>query len=373
MKNSILKNKKFISLISLMTASLGLCLFFCSCSNKEKRNEITQSVEVAERGVVFVPIDDDDDFAKKLDLVNKISDGLIMCDSGTILPYYNSKIDDTNVKIAFQFSDDDNSFTPDTKKIYAVFYEKITYNSAVIEEGKTSLADLQRIIKNPEIKTEPGFGYFIHLDTFDIFFPIDSYPTTNSVVSFIRQKPNQIYFHGDVNGIYKKDDGKLILRFRQDADEYSYKTISYSLQGFSVSENYDKDFKPNYYELCKKNQELTENNPVIKKIIWDDVEKFKAEFLRENHLDDKYFNYNCLCYNEGPDYTTAFYTIWDGDGEYTTTVLKTDKAGNIILQDVLFPDEKKSVLGAFTVTSDSYLLLIYDSYTDTTWVNIFKF
>jgi hypothetical protein len=187
MKNSILKNKKFISLISLMTVSLGLCLFFCSCSNKEKRNEITQSVEVAERGVVFVPIDDDDDFAKKLDLVNKISDGLIMCDSGTILPYYNSKIDDTNVKIAFQFSDD-HSFTPDTKKIYAVFYEKITYNSAVIEEGKTSLADLQKIIKNPEIQTEPGFGHFIHLGTFDIFFPIDSYPTANSVVSFIRQK-----------------------------------------------------------------------------------------------------------------------------------------------------------------------------------------
>ncbi len=207
-------------------------------------------------------------------------------------------------------------------------------------------------------------------------------------VKIIKYEQEGLYLRGYIKGIHVSEDEKLLVGA-------GFSTvISYSSQGVSISstdkedkrnsstaipgnykipKNHNTNIKPNYYELCKKNKEVTENNPVIKKIIWDDVEKFKAEFLKENHLDDKYFNYDCLCYNEGPDYTTAFYTIWDGDAEYTTTVLKTDKAGNIILQDVLFPDEKKSVLGAFTVTSDSYLLLIYDSYTDTTWVNVFKF
>ena len=197
-----------------------------------------------------------------------------------------------------------------------------------------------------------------------------------------------LYLDGDVTGICVKDDRKIDLRVKMDVDYEFYDTISYSSQGLSIARtdkddklnstsripgNYNTGFKSNYTELCRQNKKLIEEKPELQKLIEDDVEKFKAEFLRENHLDDKYFNYDCLCYNEGPDYTTAFYTIWDGDAEYTTTVLKTDKAGNIILQDVLFPDEKKSVLGAFTVTSDSYLLLIYDSYTYTTWVNIFKF
>lgn len=209
--------------------------------------------------------------------------------------------------------------------------------------------------------------------------------------NIIPYKQAGLYLSGYVKEILVEGDRKLLLLVKDYNNDYEYyRRVSFSASGISLS-YYDKDadinqstspevlqslnmyVKSNYYDVCKKNKEVTENNPVIKKIIWDDVEKFKAEFLKENHLDDKYFNYNCLCYNEGPDYTTAFYTIWDGDAEYTTTVLKTDKAGNIILQDVLFPDEKKSVLGAFTVTSDSYLLLIYDSYTDTTWVNIFKF
>ena len=44
-----------------------------------------------------------------------------------------------------------------------------------------------------------------------------------------------------------------------------------------------------------------------------------------------------------------------------------------MIEDVLRSFEPKTVDAVFPVGQDSYLLLIYDSYTDTTWANIFDY
>ena len=103
-------------------------------------------------------------------------DGYMMCNSATILPYYNHKLGKANVKV-----------TVDDSSIFAIFYDQITINSKEIIAGKTTYAELKKILNEAEIQTELGFGYFVNAADFQIFFSIDKYPSDKSLVSFIRQ------------------------------------------------------------------------------------------------------------------------------------------------------------------------------------------
>ena len=104
-------------------------------------------------------------------------DGYLMCSSAEILPFYNYKLDNINLKIVVVDS-----------LIYAIFYEQITIGNKIITAGKTTYGELKLMAKSLDVKNEKGFGYFVSLEKYQIFFPIDKYPTDETVISFIREK-----------------------------------------------------------------------------------------------------------------------------------------------------------------------------------------
>jgi hypothetical protein len=202
-----------------------------------------------------------------------------------------------------------------------------------------------------------------------------------------------LYLDGVVTGICVKDDRKIDLRVKMDDDYEFYDTISYSSQGLSIartdkddkrnstsriSGNYDTGFKSNYTELCRQNKKLIEENPELQKLIEDDVERRKRQSLFNPDY-DKFFDYDCLCFNKSSgsdgeyETQTVFYTIRDGDHSYETRILKMHNVLGSVIEDVLRSLEPKTVDAVSPVDQDSYLLLIYDSYTDTTWANIFDY
>ena len=162
--------KKFSKkIVILMLFFLGLLIINCSKKTGETEKGKNDNKLLSE--VDFKSIELEDIIKDKAE-----PDGYMMCNSATILPYYNYKLGKANVKVTVYDS-----------SIFAIFYDQITINSKEIIAGKTTYAELKKILNEAEIQTELGFGHFVNAADFQIFFSIDKYPSDKSLVSFIRQ------------------------------------------------------------------------------------------------------------------------------------------------------------------------------------------